>query len=392
MSRRVKRGTYRRSHSCGWSGVYETKARADYAKRRHSCDRAQRLAEQHTNGERLRAAVDKTPKPCHHKRTTHEHGTYACYVLDACRCPDCTKAATIYDRDRLRQHAYGRWDNYVDADPVRDHVNALRDAGMGYKRIGQIAGVSGSTMTKLLFGHYAPGPGGRNGRGELLRGPAKRVRKDTAEKILAVQLELASKAIIDGADTARRLQALMSIGWSAAKLGHRLGILPSNMTPLLWGQRPVTVETAKAVHALYVELADTAPPESEHRDKIAAARARNYARTNGWVPPLRINGRLVVGQAVPTEVDTDDEPESLTELDEAAINRRMTGEHSVKVTRAERLELVRRLHAQGLSDGQIAVRTGIHKDQVYRDRSGLGLPANPGPNVSRRRTLEQEAS
>jgi hypothetical protein len=243
-------------------------------------------------------------------------------------------------------------------------------------------------MTKLLYGHYAPGPGGRNGRGELLRGPAKRVRKDTASKLLAVQLELAPSANIDGADTARRLQALIAIGWSGAKLGAHLGILRANMTDLIWGRRAVSVQTAKAVHALYIQLADQAPPEDTKRDRIAASRARNYAKTNGWAPPLRINGRLVVGQAVPTEIDPDLEPESLTDIDEAAIARRLAGDHQVKLTRTERLELVRRLHSQGLSDGQIGQRAGIHKDQVYRDRTGMNLPANPGPNVSRRNLKE----
>lgn len=84
MTRPAERGTHRRScRTCGWSGTYDTAARGDYAKRRHSCERHLRLAARKANGEAIRARhalIDRTPKPCLHQETTHVHGTYACWT------------------------------------------------------------------------------------------------------------------------------------------------------------------------------------------------------------------------------------------------------------------------------------------------------------------------
>lgn len=340
MSRPVKHGTFRRHcRTCGWSNTFTTAGRADYAKSKHSCERHLRLAEARGRGEARMERVDRAPKSCPHPKANggqgHVHGTYACYTLDACRCLPCKKAQREYEQNRIRQQAYGRWDNLVDAEPVRAHVNFLREQGMGAKRIAALAGISTGSMSKLLYGHYAPTgtgkSGGRYGKGQLDRGPAKRVRKETAEKLLAVRLELSHGNRVDGADTARRLQALVANGWSISKLGRRLGITPANMTPLVRtcsgrSRDTVTVATAKAVHALYAELADVAPPAATHRDKIAASRARRYAQEHGWAPPLRINGRLLLGSALPRETDRPtDRPTGATTRPQSSGRLAVTG-------------------------------------------------------------------
>lgn len=76
-----------------------------------------------------------------------------------------------------------------------------------------------------------------------------------------------------------------------------------------------------------------------------------------------------------TEVPGGKRPRDL-DVDEVVVERRMTGDKAVQMNRGERLEVVRRLHARGLSDGEIHQRTGIHKDQAYRDRKTLGLPGH----------------
>lgn len=367
MSRRVKRAAFKRTcRRCQWTGTYDTAGKGDYAKRSHSCARWLAKAAAAERGSARMASVDRTPKPCLHKVAEHQHGTYACYTLDACRCGPCCAAVAAYETDRVRQKAYGRWDNLVDAEPARAHVNALRAQGMGFKRIGELARVSNGSMTKLLYGHYAPGPGGRNGNGELLRGPSERIQKGTAERLLAVRLELRDGAVVDGAETTRRLQALVANGWSMSKLGRRLGVLPGNFNTTVNGTRTqVTVATAKAVHTLYVELVDQAPPEAEWRDKIAASRARNIAAARGWAKPLRIGGRVHIGPALPLPAD-----ESLGELealayDEAAVTRRLSGDRTAALTKADRLEVVRRARELGWSYLDIERRAGIPKAERY---------------------------
>jgi DNA-binding CsgD family transcriptional regulator len=205
-----------------------------------------------------------------------EHGTLTAFKTDGCKCVPCNAANTRYVGRRNRLIAYGQWQPYVDAEPVRQHVLKLREAGLGYKRVAQLAGVPNGGMSKLLYGDY-----GRS------MAPSKRVRPETATAILAVEANLdtlGGTALVDCAGTRRRLHALVATGWSLAKLADRLGISRGNLGKTLATDR-VHASTARTVRALYDELWDQAPPEATHRDKIAASRTRNIARVRGWPPP-----------------------------------------------------------------------------------------------------------
>jgi hypothetical protein len=206
-------------------------------------------------------------------RTERPHGRVK-YVVEKCRCETCTIASREYNQWLRRQHAYGRPPT-VDAAPARAHVRALGAAGIGWRRVAKVAGVHSSIVSKLLYGTPT-----RN------MAPTKRLRPDMASKILAVSVDAISDgALVPSAGTRRRIQALVAIGWSMAKLADRLGVQPTNLPAVL--NRPnVLVATRRAVVSLYDELWDTAPPTDAHRDKIAASRARNMARRNGWPPPM----------------------------------------------------------------------------------------------------------
>lgn len=261
---------------CGWtSKTCRSEKQATYALARHSCDKQRERAARAARRIAREAAVDKTPKPCHHKQAQHIHGTHACYVLDSCRCPDCTTANTTYERQRIRQHAYGRWNGYVPADAAREHVERLQAAGMGWKRIAHAANVPTGTMWKLLYGVPSTN-----------RPPSQRIRPATEAAILAVRLDLAPGAVVPSVGTARRLQALVAIGWSMSKLANRIGILPSNFGPLIHGTRGTTVETDRTVRDLYDQLWNEPPPATGHRDKIARSRALSYAAEHQWAPPM----------------------------------------------------------------------------------------------------------
>lgn len=329
----------RSCRTCGWSGEYTSGGRADYAKRKHSC--ARHIEKAQTRARRLAraAAVDRTPKLCRHKIAEHVHGTHACYVLDACRCLKCAAANTRYEHDRSRQHAYGRWDNYVPAEPARAHIRSLMDQGMGLKRIVAVSDVSQGLLWKLVYGKKRP---------DGTRTPSVRVRKDTEARILAIRPDLAPGARVDATGTRRRIQALVCLGYSVNYLGERLGILSSNMHTMLHHRGEVTVRTVKAVEELYDELSMTPNQPADHYRRGAATRARNYAAAMGWVPPLG------------WDEDTIDDPtmepagvalEHIREipLDEVAIQRRMSGDKTVKLTRPEKIELAKRWVAAGHS-------------------------------------------
>src|SRR5215472_17265835 len=58
-----------------------------------------------------------------------------------------------YIRRRTRQIAYGRWEPWADAEPVRQHVRKLCHGGATYRAIARAAGVSPMTVHHLVNGH-----------------------------------------------------------------------------------------------------------------------------------------------------------------------------------------------------------------------------------------------
>jgi len=215
--------------------------------------------------------------------TTRPHGTRARYVLGpgpgkgpGCRCDDCRAANRAAASRRDRQILYGRWQPYVDAEPAREHLRALSAAGIGWKRAAELAGLSTSAVSKLLYG----GPGERP--------PSRRIRPQTAGAILAVKPsagQLAPGALTGITGTRRRLQALVATGWSQARLAGELGLTGANFGAMMRCDQ-VTAGTARAVSELYDRLWNQSPPGHDQRTRIAASRARNYAAARGWVPPL----------------------------------------------------------------------------------------------------------
>lgn len=67
---------------------------------------------------------------------------------------------------------------------------------------------------------------------------------------------------------------------------------------------------------------------------------------------------------------------SRKDVDEAAVRRLMSGDPPEKTTLGDREEAVRRLHALGLNDREIADRIRRRVLFVWRVRERLGLPAN----------------
>lgn len=393
MTRPARRAD--RSYRCARCGHAVTYRDAPAAQARfwfdkHSCQKRERLAVKAVMAELREAAIDRTPKPCLHKHANHQHGQRATYVLDQCRCTPCSKASAEAENERTRLKAYGRYNKYVDAYPIRLHLQELKDYGIGLKQVGRVSGVSNGSLTKIWYGLYETTgngqSGGANGPGNLTRGPSRRVLRTTAERIYAVEPIPANLSPV-AADHERtpaartHLQALVALGWSMSKLAERLGILPSNLGPIIGtstaggsnkrdGLRILSRITVDRIEALFEELAMTLPPRTGHRDKIAYTRSLNYARERGWVPPLALDDLVT---------DDDSGFDELTEartVDEAAVWRAVNGDRNVGLTIGDRREVVRILHSRGLSDGQISEQCGISARHVIRIRKELDLPAN----------------
>ena len=242
-----------------------------------------------------------------------------------------------YEKRRTRDTAYGRWQStFVDAEPARRHVLALRAAGMGRRRLAELSGVSDSAIHVLI--------NGRPGRGT---GPSKRIASRNAKAILAVPMpdtrHLAAGALVDITGTTRRLRALVAIGYTQSRLCGLIGITPANGTALFTGSRGrVLAATAHKVASLY-DAMSMRPGPSEA--------ARNRARRLRWAPPLAWDD------------DTIDDPEA--KPDAGA---------SLSVTWVDRYQELRDL---GLSDRDIMARWNIQPQSLIRQLDRYGIPHSP---------------
>jgi len=348
----------RTCRSCGYTSDYASSALADAHHRRHSCAKHRRgLGQVARRAERLQSRVTRE---CTHPQARHQHGTRAAYVKDRCRCTDCTAANTAASRTATRERIYGRWQPYVDAGPVREHIAALRAAGIGIERIAQLAGLSVSHIRELAQHRRGGAPG------------TQRVRPSTAEHVLGISLDDASRAPnsrVAATGTRRRLQALIAVGWPAELLAVHLTRRPNSLCRSMTAES-VTARTAQDVAILYERLWNSRPPRTTSEQRAAADATRAHAAWRGWLPPLAWDN-----------IDTDPTPALGTastsqrnDMDKVAVERALAGDHISyhELTSVEQQEVVRRLTARGSSIRDIAAQLGTTKRTISRRRASLG--------------------
>jgi transcriptional regulator with XRE-family HTH domain len=258
---------------------------------------------------------------------------------------------------------YGRYDNgLTDAEPVREHLRYLQNSGLGWKRIATLSGVGKTAIESLIYGRKGSTTDPR--KGEVLM----RTTRTKAAAILAVKPDLAllaGGASISARGTHRRIQALVSRGWSQSKLSALVGMDPSNFWGLMRREK-VSVTTHRVVAEIYDRLWNEEPPKAEWRDKIAYSRSISYAKQRRWLPPLAWD-----------DIDTDTEPpvqDEIGGIDVMAVELAMSGER-MRLSPPERREAITRLHAHRWSDQRIAEQIGVAPRTVWRIRQELGLEA-----------------
>jgi transcriptional regulator with XRE-family HTH domain len=234
-----------------------------------------------------------------------------------------------YENHRNRQKLYGRWESSrVPAEPIRQHVQALRAAGVGSRRVEELSGVSRSVIQALM-----------NGRSIYGKQPSKTILAENAQRLLAVEANPAAGCPVDITGTTRRLQALVAIGYTQADIAARVGITPANATEMFHGNRSVLLSTAIKVRGIYEELSMRPGPSGA---------ARQRAKKLGWAPPLA------------WEDDTIDNPQAKPDLGEKRTIRW-----------DERYLELRDL---GLTDVEILHRWGIQPQSLLRQLERYGIP------------------
>ncbi len=274
---KLPRDTQLTCPSCGFRTKLTSRRMAEHSIRLHKCERHLEINERSERFWARLAQVDRTPKPCHHKRVEHEHGTRLAYTCDRCRCWPCTRARGDADVQIRKDKAYGR-SLYVPADAARAHVERVRAAGWGLKTISAESGVSYSSLGKLVYGF----------RG---RPPSVRITRSTEQRILAVPLptvrQLGSKQHTPAVGAMRRLRALAVLGWSTQEMCRRAGIGYQGFYAVISGRYDTCyVRTWVAIADLYEQLWQTLPPETTKGERISARKTRRLAAQRGWAPAL----------------------------------------------------------------------------------------------------------
>ena len=100
---------------------------------------------------------DAVRRDCGHPGIPHAHGTRTAYVSDRCGCTRCRAANRAAEEHRTAAIAVGRWSPYADAQPVREHLERLRQEGLGIERIAGLSNVSRGTVRRLLSYSSEPG-------------------------------------------------------------------------------------------------------------------------------------------------------------------------------------------------------------------------------------------
>lgn len=176
-----------------------------------------------------------------------EHGTRSRYN-GGCRCDECRRANREYEAARMRRKLYGR-ETTVDAEPVRAHVERLHAAGIGYREIAELAGVSKSWLYALRVAHHRTGE------------PVKRCKAANARRVMAVRGRSLKAGTLVPAEPARVIvRRLVQAGLSVAEIARATGLDRQILDALRHGRRErVTARTLGIIVKKRNDLAAMAP-------------------------------------------------------------------------------------------------------------------------------------
>lgn len=161
------------------------------------------------------------------------HGDRLRYMA-GCRCQECRRANTDYEKQRAQARKAGQWNGIVSAERSRAHMQRLSAEGVGRRQVGDVTGVADSILAGIVTGKRT------------------HCRAHTERLILAVTpAAMADGALIDAAPTWKLLDELIADGYTKRALALQLG----NQSPALQLRRSqVTLRNAYDVKLLYERL------------------------------------------------------------------------------------------------------------------------------------------
>lgn len=283
-------------------------------------------------------------------RAVPGHGTISRHKHHKCDCGPCRVAWLAYGSRVRRLKAYGQWQPYVDAGPAREHVQSLRDANIGLRRIAVLSGVGYATLYRLMQVDEK-----------------YRIRASTEAALLKVEASLdayADAAAVEGTGTRRRIEALAAMGWSIPVQADRLGVHRSTVSRILDGHS-AEAATVRAVRALFDRLWDQTPPATTKGQRISLGRTRAMAARRGWLPALAWDDNIDDPAARPYRPLAG---HRRSVVDPVAVERALKGEE-LPLNPAEVKEVVRLGTERGMSAREIAKVAGRDTRTVQRRRA-----------------------
>ncbi|MER8004814.1 hypothetical protein [Streptomyces sp. NPDC094149] len=262
-------------------------------------------------------------------REAPHHNTLTCYVNYGCRLPECVERKNEWARERTQRMRAGTWQPHVDANPAREHVRQLTEAGITIEAIARAASVCRDTIADLTDQRRA---GRRRPHG---------ISPEIAARILALTPDTIDPGRVEAIGTHRRIQALVAAGWPLLHIGIQLGMNRQRPDQILREQR-VYAATRDRIAEGYPRLVNLRP-ERNGVPKHKARYAREMAKGNRWAPP----------KYWATRMDDIDDPhfEPLYGIGKGAL------------LAADARELMK----WGVSVEQIAHRLGVTKAHLYQE-------------------------
>ena len=163
------------------------------------------------------------------------HGNRVRY-MGGCRCADCRRANTEYEKGRARARKAGDWNGIVDAARASAHLRRLSRIGIGRRVVSEVSSVPESILH------------------EVKRGRRLRIRARTERRILAVgRAQASDAALVPAGGTWRLIDELIEEGYSVSFLARRLGYAKP---ALQFNRGLITVRNAARVQRLHRELTE----------------------------------------------------------------------------------------------------------------------------------------
>ena len=161
------------------------------------------------------------------------HGRF----VAGCRCKACRAANSEYEKQRVRNKAYGRPTYLVDAGPVRDRILKLRSMGYTNKEIERLSGVGHTTIHGITVAHWRTGK------------PVKRCKRETKDAIFGIkgQRRVTQGQKMDAAEMVNDCRRWMDAGLSVAAIARIAGLDRQIYDALLHGRRDRVF--ARTLHA-----------------------------------------------------------------------------------------------------------------------------------------------